>query len=888
MKKTLFILSFILLSHNLQLVHVVDNTIFSKEIIKTESKRKKITNSIIYNDEVTIDFNNLTGIYGNWYGKNAIVFDINNYENKIIDYATAIIYNYNFDPYFEIDLFYKNGESKIETYDVSENILNLIKTKMIHRSIDEKTNDKFENIISYKNNYYSRNAIINNNQNIETYSSYNYNSYLLSELTESSGYVKRYAEYIDFEFNSYYGKNDINGHISIFDDNSIVNIIPKSYFRTLGSNYYFGSEYGFYINTYKYENKEDIYQSNFIIITFENESGKYDLLEDNDNNYEGDDVFTFKLTPMINGFIKYDVLYDNVYDFEGGSNLCIDNIEFQYGTRNKDEPNIGDEDYVFENDNGKYSDNFKGKVVGVGKQCEKKNSVIYGISTAFSILSTLTPRESPLGLAIGLLSEFFSFVNSYEDYLLEQDKEIYQNQYNTILRDDLKIEYNFSINNAIDNLDTKVYSAIKNATKPYKGFKTNYLSSINNYDEQYPILLKNSEHFYLIEYIYSDLKNQMPCDQLTACNVSFDIKQDNSTTFNRNDITCVMTDKFTNSWQINLNPTYKLDKVSTNDIYEYQLGTKKNIHISSYNQYTYIKYVPKTTGEFIFTINENSKDNININLLSSNFITTRFSEIRTINETTTLYKCNLSQGLGYYFRFENLNDEYSSLNFYGGFYNGELNYNYYLGNDSYYDEWEFGMQIFDFTPQTTDRYLINTTNLEDYEYVDTYLEIYDSSFNRIAYSDNVVTPASISYTAEIETCLTGGETYYICTKPSTIRHNFEYYSVNAMRVRSISAEKNFMQYPNQTTYNIDLNSRNNHICLKFKPEIEGTYRFEVNTTNVKMALYSDPYYLLQEGTLDIANYPYIVKKLSKSSVYYLFIELNNTNSLNFNFYIGID
>lgn len=57
-----------------------------------------------------------------------------------------------------------------------------------------------------------------------------------------------------------------------FDDNDIVNIIPKDLFYTIGSYHYIGKEYGFYINTeiatgwYYYRSYVVVYDINYELI----------------------------------------------------------------------------------------------------------------------------------------------------------------------------------------------------------------------------------------------------------------------------------------------------------------------------------------------------------------------------------------------------------------------------------------------------------------------------------------------------------------------------------------------------------------------------------------------------------------------------------------------
>ena len=876
MKKFLFLLTCLLFSSNVQ-VNNINQTNVNHQIERTVPVRNNVYGDNISFEDVNVNLSSLIGIEGYWYGTNNIVFDINEqFEKEGREYITLILKEYDVNPYLEIALFYDDGELLTNEYILNENTINMIKSRMVNKDSDNVLKEKYEHDISYLSNYLSRIAIENENNEeedtgISTYTAFNHNAYLASEMTKSSAYIDQYLDedITLIEEVGYYVKADINDRTVHLDDNTIVNIIPKQYFSTLGSNYYFGKEYGFYINTYKYNNREDLYESSFIVVKFEhlrNKMAEANVTPDTTEQYFDDYTFGFKLSPVINGFTYYDVIYKTVYGFHGGSNLCVDDIEFEYGIRNKTEPNVGDDNYSRLNDNGLITDKYFCEVKGVGKSSDKTNIDIDNLNYLIGMISAFVDNSTPLGLAVEILDICIEIINYIDDQTFDIKKNMYEEENNITINTNgeatLKLDNNYEV-------DLHNYVNNTNYIYPYKGFSLAYNSKTKeSYNEDYPLLLKNSNHSYNIEYNFRNISNQAVAEQLCAVQTKFYIKQDNSD--NNSSVIKVIPEKITKSWQLDINTRYNSNTISL-----YEVCKNHFVQYSTSN-YTYLKFIPHSTGYYYFKTGGYPSDTT-VDLLNSGYSvinsSSRISYTKhDIYSSTYIY--NLDMGRTYYFRFKNDKGYAGCTNFFGSYYDVSLEENDYTGNYSEYCGENY-TQIFDFVPQFTDRYLITTSNLEPGEYVDTYLEIYDSSFRRIGYSDDVITPTTTSTNAELEICLKAGEKYFICTKPSTVIHDVEYYAVNVMRMRTISGDTELLSYPAQYTYTVNTGNNHPYLCLKFRPEVTGTYRFEIAGTyayNYVMSLWGNSYSFIKFNSNYSSGIPYISHTLYSSSVYYVFIE----------------
>ena len=120
-----------------------------------------------------------------------------------------------------------------------------------------------------------------------------------------------------------------------------------------------------------------------------------------------------------------------------------------------------------------------------------------------------------------------------------------------------------------------------------------------------------------------------------------------------------------------------------------------------------------------------------------------------------------------------------------------------------------------------------------------------------------------------------GEKYFICTKPSNVYYDIECYAVNIMRMRTISGDTELLNYPAQYTYTINTGNNYPYLCLKIRPKVTGTYRFEMAGTyayNYVMSLWGNSYSFIKFNSNSSSGIPYITHTLYSSNVYYVFIE----------------
>lgn len=197
--------------------------------------------------------------------------------------------------------------------------------------------------------------------NIKTYASTSSIQTLSEQYTKSDNYYYNGTSYsiqdyvtawnnFDMGRGSGYGQRNVqNGYSYKFDDNDIVNLIPKDLFYTVGTYHYMGEEYGFYIRTiklqYNYRSYVAVYDIDYTTPNYFSNTSSCNVQMVFNCWYDG--MYRETGNPLGNMIVdgKDKAVVYLTYPTANTDKLYLTDISATISVENRDYPNPGDSDY---------------------------------------------------------------------------------------------------------------------------------------------------------------------------------------------------------------------------------------------------------------------------------------------------------------------------------------------------------------------------------------------------------------------------------------------------------------------------------------------------------------------------------------------------------------
>ena len=739
-------------------------------------------------------------------------------------------------------------------YSISdEDFTNISNNSLSLDLLDKNERAKILEAHSYESNYRSSSAI-NESSGISLLSSNNASLIDYKDYTSSDGAIDEFIDINEKNEPTYVDKFNDNRYGS---DNLIINIIPKELFTKINKTYSIGGEYGFYINTYN--------------------SGRY--LESNYIVFDVDVRIAYGLATYIyidvpiNGFSKYDKENDVVFSYSEGSNLAVTNIESNISICNENGFNPGNSDYDIENDYGAF---FSGSNLIINASLhddelsgeEISQIVLNSVNIIATIASYIpNPVISSIGTATGILTELISGL------IEENDKDITNNSDEPIdLTKDTK-EGCISVLNMLLN-DRKSYYKKNNCTLP-RSFYVNAFQNVYEKNNKY-LLLKQKEDFYAYNVNIECEENSFSnWNSIITHLYSVDIIQDND---NYSDVTNLahmgIQYDILFSYFSRIQPNKAIEM---NEKYYISYSYNGNIKNGAC-----LTFIPKITDNYIISfVSEDIRQIQGLSLGSSY----QNAQINIYDSKNNLVGSDKDSGYGnnpLLIKKLNANNTYYIYTSYDG-------YPYNYGN-GYFQIFRYStgynmdgmtnsalpMQtttsnsdpaIYKLTPTTEGRYSIFTSQGSSHSLCDTYLELYDEQFRKLAFNDNFVGNYS-----KVEWYLEKQKTYYIAIKNKS--SGSRQFKLNIIDDQVIH-EKNFGNpitlYTVCSTY-----KRYSYITL-YTSKSSTHYLYTENLSghkDITLTIYDDK--MNQIAFDDDSrgnNQPYISVYLQANRYYYLFIKM---------------
>lgn len=694
---------------------------------------------------------------------NLIDFVINNSKTIDIygdgDVNQIILESMSFEKYFK-SIVYSNDE----IVNLTSEDLSIINNKML--------ND--ENVLMSTFPYYANGA--------QTVVQGQYENYAASD-----GLIYQYSENLLSRNGHMYNVPTAVENVFV-SDNPIVQIIPKQLFKTRGIYTYIGTEYGFYINTYK-DIENDNY-SNFIVFDIKSIKKAYAT-----NGY-------VEIKPLFTGYANYINFYDCVMQFEGGSKLTLSNIGIKIGVKNSVEKNIGDVGYFPGDDNGYAISSYSVSAKGSGKNSNSEPNT--GFLKSGARMLGLIPTYGFIykTVALGGITILDSIYN--EEYVTQYGQlgQLPDGTY-TVTK---------SYINELDNTETM----IREAGNLIKGIDGRLTSNTSGFiDKQNPLLYKcNCDHFYSVTYNFMQKNDNINWDSIITTIIDLEIVEDNTGRF---------------LWWETGSLDYK-DSVIGGWHESYNLKPTSIIRNININQVIFTEYAADSFQEFIFT--PTLSGTFEIETFGSDFDTfltlyLNGSEVdsddddgRYINNYG-LRRCSL---ISYYFN-QNVSYKIRIRGF--GYKGGHTNFiikkvgSSLLETQSDYNSYSTnsynGNSIWQtFTPTRSDLYTIFTKNINNY--VDTYLKIYDSNHNLLFFDND----SGVLYHAQIDIYLQQGKTYFIESRPFSTSSVHSSFSIIIQNQEVAYLNPLFLPYGYMKEFSLEKNVSDT-VYFRMIPEVSSYY-----------------------------------------------------------------
>ena len=813
-----------------------------------------------------------------------IEYNVNSYELNINNFYDLDFYNYQHDNFYnnELKLFeiVQDGGQILESdnkapegnyikiitksnnlldityYSISdENFTNISNNSLSLDLLDKNERAKILEAHSYESNYRSSSAI-NESSGISLLSSNNASLIDYKDYTSSDGAIDEFIDINEKNEPTYVDKFNDNRYGS---DNLIVNIIPKELFTKINKTYSAGTEYGFYINTY---NSGRYLESNYIIFDVDIK------VINNQHSY-------FYIDVPINGFSKYDEENNVVFSYTEGSNLAITNIESNFSLYNNNGYNPGNSGYNITNDQGTF---FTTSELSINASVHNneidpetlKSIILSGLSLAATLASYIpNPIVSKIGKFVGLLTKTISNIIEIDDKVSQLNMS------------DNKDESQKFAHVEITHIDQNIDFYKLNGLNLPRGIYDNTFRNVYEQENQY-LMLKQKEDYYAFfstMYYYNNMKDNTDDWSSTLTYLySLDIIQDNG---NYTDIPFLANIGIEYSTLISQYIAFPQNKnIVTNTKYYITYP----ITSITKNNFAKLIFTPKETGNYIlsFVLDEfKTIPNINYNYYDYDYD----AQMHIYDSNNNLIISDKNSGYGNNpLVITNLkaNNTYS-------IYVSSDDYEYNAGN-GYFQIFRYStgynmdgmtnsaipMQtttsnsdpaIYKLTPTTEGRYSIFTSQGSSHSLCDTYLELYDEQFRKLAFNDNFVGNYS-----KVEWYLEKQKTYYISIKNKS--SGSRQFKLNIIDDQVIH-EKNFGNpitlYTVCSTY-----KRYSYITL-YTSKSSTHYLYTENLSghrDITLTIYDDK--MNQIAFDDDSrgnNQPYISVYLQANRYYYLFIKM---------------
>ena len=397
--------------------------------------------------------------------------------------------------------------------EVFSQIYNLANSLVLSKENTDEVSQMLIESFSYENNY--KLSLSNNSQaqhlsdeQVATMSTIEYaneaqtvrcnayDNYTDTDNCIEDYYLKYYGKYM-----TYYDE----GEMLVFNDDAIVNIIPRNLFITPGIYSYVGKEYGFFIKT---ENVGGEILSTYMVFDI-------DVVEPYPQRSNDDPAPSVTVAPAITGTSEY--VDGNVvaYPYSEGK-LALANINVAVSVCNATEKNIGDTGYVASEDYGYAISSYEFNATGTGPKKDVEDINISFLELTLGAIDAISMIGAVYaGHASKALEGTIDFVST----LITSN----QRSISTLSR----TNNTFNTSGAMIG-NTNTNSMIANYGNLVKGFSCQVLNSSQEEEDDYPLLYKTTAHSFYVQYGFCQKNADINWDALVATKVSVDIVQDDT------------------------------------------------------------------------------------------------------------------------------------------------------------------------------------------------------------------------------------------------------------------------------------------------------------------------------------------------------------------------
>lgn len=437
-----------------------------------------------------------------------------------------------------------------------------------------------------------------------------------------------------------------------FDDNPIINIIPKYYFKNITDQIVIGTEYGFYISTIATSDKNKNL-SHFIVFSTTHSIDKCNKIwtvSDNNNP-----VVAFELKPIIQGTCDYYYNIDTVCHFIETTNLCIDNPTYTYSFNNAN-GRFNDPDNWYKKEDEK-GNNYGSCSIMYRFAFDGKTKFSQNYTPVFSQLKSVTaylkklpiPEDTYVGIAIA--------VSDYIASILEQGYEKFQNNFDNYEKETYcNLEFKrdrktnqisasslFSYRGGYSDILNKIY-----AGKLEKAFKGGVFSLDNyngKYDDDYPILLKDNKDSFKFSFELHSYDDYNSFAQDILDKITFNIKRDDTKKAFGKVQLLKTKDSFYRAWRMFYDPCFEYEKKTIAlELGKEYLTTFGN-EDDTENEKSVFDFSPSLSGNYDF-INYHATTNTSITILDANGQSVQTTTLMSNNDTLKI-RAELEAGKSY-------------------------------------------------------------------------------------------------------------------------------------------------------------------------------------------------------------------------------------------------
>lgn len=668
---------------------------------------------------------------------------------------------------------------------------------------------------------------------------YNVDYYYEENLSKMTGLTNEFKKEADFNDVSPLYVDDNYIKIS-FDDNPIVNFIPKRYFQKPTTKTYLGQEYGFYINTVAVNANKN--RSEFFLFKMQHTRGTQKIrLKDttNLNNKPNSGGFTFELKPMIQGRIFYFKQNDTVTGIVPTSNFCIENPTYTFSTNNANGSYNELPDILSMDDANKscFVDSYNMKITGQTLAYENYTPILEYTKELISFMNSLPVPSKTYKKVLEVSEEIINIINLAYDIWQGDTSDKYEAE--NLSRD--------TSTNKITALVKGLYYSSENldltgATKKSDANRGRSLSLselTNNYDaENYPVLYKDNKDQFMVDFNLRPNRNTQCFAQNVVAKLSFNLKKDETILFGKHTADLIeSSDRMQKYWLMSYDPCGEYEgnsKIKIGETYFTDVpheGGQKTYRFTPEETKTYeIKTINEMGGQVYFTVTQNG-----------HAVNSSYGQQKTGYYRSLYY---LQEGLEYKISFKAFNPRGNSTicNFridedMGSISPLAIN----SKSSSQFEMHGCNSKLYGFkTPNTglnKEPYLLQTMGVDKFDDPDTYLELLDENFNPIMYSNMPLSPFGDRYKqASIIMALSPNKQYYVSVQLRAIYDDDdEDEVVESIRFRVVrERELGWYDFERPMNYDFSLNKDCPMICYHILSLAEGRRNFIISGNNINL------------------------------------------------------